>query len=139
MSRQRNETLMRLGRLGIPVSDAAALVRASAVLHTWAEHECNGVIQRDETTDIPYWHSDYDGRRIGRTSDREAGALKRATAIAKRNGFQIYHQGDPRGCALYLYRETDLDRYASRVYRPEERNEACIANCYNSVGFAVVP
>lgn len=139
MSKQRNKTLVTLGKLGFTADEAATLIRASARLHSWAEHECNGVIQRDEKTNIPYWHSSHDGKRIGRAPDAETGALKRAKDIAARHGYLIYHQGDPRGCALYLYRQKELDAYASRVMRPEQRNEASIDSCYSSVGFAVCP
>ena len=104
----RQHTFQMLARMGISNSDAATLVRASATLHTWAEHECNGVIQRDETTGRPAWYSAHTGKRIAATSDREAGALKRAQQIAGRYGLTAYHQGDPRGCALYLLRPGDV-------------------------------
>lgn len=65
MSKQRCNTFTQLARLGINGADAAALVRASATLHMWAEHECNGVIQRDEVTDKPAWYSPHTGKRIG--------------------------------------------------------------------------
>jgi hypothetical protein len=108
MDKYRRQTFENLARMGISHDDASALVRASATLHTWGEAECNGIIQRDEDTGKPYWHSSHDGRRLGRTSDRETGALKRATAIAARYGLTAYHQGDPRGCALYLVRPGDV-------------------------------
>lgn len=108
MNDTRLRTFQRLLDMGISLADTRTLVRASATLHTWAEHECNGAIQRDEDTGIPYWHSTYDGRRWHRTSDREAGAIKRAKAIASRYGLTAYHQGDPRGCALYLVRPGDV-------------------------------
>lgn len=142
MSRQRNETFTTLGKLGFTRDEAATLVRASARLHSWAEHECNGVIQRDEKTNVPYWHSSYDGKRIGRAPDAETGALKRAVKIAESRGFKIYHQGDPRGCALYLYRQKDLDAFEKRMRIPKERGmptPISIHSCYNSVGIAVVP
>ena len=47
MSKHRQNTFGQLARMGISRSDAATLVRASATLSTWAEHECNGAIQRD--------------------------------------------------------------------------------------------
>jgi hypothetical protein len=54
MNRERTQTFTRLARLGLADHDIAVLVRASQTLHTWAEHECNGVIQRDEKTGEPY-------------------------------------------------------------------------------------
>lgn len=108
MNKHRLETIARLARLGFSDRDVDTLIRASATLHTWAEHECNGAIQRDEETGRPYWHSTYDGRRFSRTSDRETGALKRARAIVEAHGFTLYHQGDPRGCSLYIIRPGDV-------------------------------
>lgn len=101
-------------------------------LHRWAEEECNGTIQRDETTGKPFReYGNYiqanDPRRIHYVADRERGALKRLKAIVdarnkrRTNGTLLpYHQGDPRGCALYLVRSTDIpngstiDQYYTR-------------------------
>jgi hypothetical protein len=119
-TRHRYETIAALERLGIGRDDIATLLRASATLSTWAEHECNGAIQRDEATNRPAWYCTHSGKRIGWTSDRETGAVKRAQAIAARYGLTAYHQGDPRGCALYLVRPddvpagADIDGYYSR-------------------------
>lgn len=135
MSKQRDEMFVTLARLGFTANEARTLLRASATLHTWAEHECNGAIQRDEETDIPYWYNTNTGNKIGRTSDREAGALKRAKAIAATRGFEVYHQGDPRGCALYLYKRADLDKFASRVGSNDR--PVSIDSCYNSIGVGV--
>ena len=127
MNKHRQNTFMALARLGISDADAATLVRASATLHTWHEHECNGAIQRDETNGRPYWYSVKDGRKIGPTSDREAGALKRISAtLARYPGLTAYVQGDPRGCALYILRPGDVP-------------EGCDPDSYYSRGIAVVP
>ena len=114
----------RLGDLGMVPGEIDALLRCSRVLSTWAEHECNGEIQRDEQTDKPYWYNTYSGKRIGRTADRETGALNRARTICARHGLAVYHQGDPRGCALYVLRPGDV---------PEGEN----ANAYYTRGIAV--
>lgn len=130
--------MMRLGKLGFDASEARQLLRISATLHTWAEHECNGAIQRDEETSVPYWYNTMTGKQMGRTSDREAGALKRAQAIAEARGFKVYHQGDPRGCALYLYRQADLNAFAKRNRGTDGvMDRLGIDCCYNSVGTAV--
>jgi hypothetical protein len=151
------------------------LLRCARTLHTWAEHECNGVIQRDSDSYIicsqgncaktsfvtaaeakgplsincpacgdpapikrhvatgkPYWHNAYSGARCYQTPDRETGALKRIAAILAPHapkqytaetcpgrpcgaecdhaspGLTFYHQGDPRGCCLYLIRPGDV-------------------------------
>ena len=113
MTRRQAERYMRLcGQLdahGVTQDEVDALLRCSRVLSTWAEHECNGAIQRDEKTDKPYWYN-CTGERMGRTSDREAGALRRAKTICERHGLTMYHQGDPRGCALWVIRPRDCDR-----------------------------
>ena len=95
---------------GVTTHEADTLLRAERTLHTWAEHECNGAIQRDEATGKPSWHNTNSGKRLCATSDREAGALKRAQAIAEVHGLTLYHQGDPRGCALYLLRPGDVPK-----------------------------
>jgi len=93
---------------GVTQDGVDTLLRCSRALHTWAEHECNGDIERDEVTGVCYWMNHDKDRRSYRTSDREAGALKRAAAIAEAHGLTIYHQGDPRGCCLYLLRPGDV-------------------------------
>lgn len=127
MNKHRLNTFQTLARLGISDADAAALVRASATLHTWHEHECNGVIQRDEDTGKCYWYSPDFGRKIGRAVDRETGTIKRIHAImARYPGLSAYVQGDPRGCALY-------------IIRPGDVIEGRSADSYYSRGIAVVP
>ena len=43
-----------LSRAGFSYSEAQALRRIEMTLHRWAEHECNGEIERDETTGKAY-------------------------------------------------------------------------------------
>ena len=102
----RNDLLAR----GFDDREINGLLRAEKTLHRWAEHECNGTIQRDGDNGDgrPYWYNTNTGAKLGPTADREAGALKRATAIARAHGCDIYHQGDPRGCALYIIRPGDI-------------------------------
>jgi len=106
MTKQSQENLTRLinrlSALGLTYAQIRALVRAQKVLHTWSEHECNGAIQRDEETGMCHWYSTVTGNRICRTSDRESGALRRIRAICEPLSLVWYHQGDPRGCALYV-------------------------------------
>lgn len=126
MNKHRENTFNVLGRLGISYADCRALVRASTTLHSWAEHECNGAIQRDETTNKPYWHSTYDGKRLGPTSDRETGAIKRVEEICARYNLTPYFQTNPRGCALYLLRPGDVPADAD-------------VSAYYTRGIAVIP
>ena len=104
-----------LVRLGIDPDDAASLIRASRRLSRFAELECNGEIQRDEFTGAPYYYSAYSGKRLGRARDTERAALIKAESIMQKypNLF-FYHQGDPRGAALYVGRNEDLKRWEDR-------------------------
>lgn len=132
----------RLARLGFTMEEADKLRRIEKTLHRWAEHECNGNIQRDEATDKPFWHNST-GRLVPLPiADRERGALRRleeillavnqrlfnAAEMAGENSFKslwFYHQTDPRGATLYVGRKSDL--------RPGQD----LSGCYSSAGVAV--
>jgi hypothetical protein len=125
----RNDTLALMGHLnrnGIAADfdDANTLRRAQIALHRWAELECGDgndhmswSIERDDATNIPYRcvypHRNGIMRRY-RIADKEAGALRRVAAICKRLGVHFYHQGDPRGCALYVSAEPIKDNDYTR-------------------------
>lgn len=109
---QKTELVAR--RLGIPYAAAHTLRRAELVLHRWAELECGDgndyaswSIERDENTGKPYLcrypHQGTATRSL--IADREAGALRRVAAVCAELGLHYFHQGDPRGCALYVSRE----------------------------------
>lgn len=102
----------RLFALGFTPEEAVTLRRIEMTLQRWAEHECNGDIQRDDNTGKPFRVTTL-GRDAFRAqspiADREAGALKRLAAImAKHPALWSYHQGDPRGCALYVGKREDM-------------------------------
>ena len=120
--------------LGFTTGESDALRRISLTLHRWAEHTCNGVIERDETRqNRPFWSNPNTGRHyVAPVADRETGAIKRLkNIIASRNQRVItrmgepttlqgcldqvldaslaYHvQGDPRGAMLYILRPGDV-------------------------------
>ncbi len=97
-------TTQRLQNLGISWDDCTTLRRISLTLRRWFEHECNGAIQRDEQTNKPYWHNEYNETRY-RTpaADRETGARKRLAKIMDKYPTLVsFVQSDPRGCALYV-------------------------------------
>jgi hypothetical protein len=87
-------------------ADALALVRDERRLQRWAEAECNGDIQREESTGQPMRHY---GRAINpylltvKTADIEKSALARIAKVCTANGLHFYHQGDCRGCMLYVH------------------------------------
>ena len=105
MTKAQGEMMERLMRAGFSWSDANTLRRIAMTLHRWAERECGndaGCISRDEATGKPYWESSWGGKPYP-IPDREAGALRRLAALLTRYpGWTYYHQGDPRGAALYL-------------------------------------
>ena len=126
---RRSALMSRLGSLGFTGDECDSLRRVSMTLHRWHEHECNGTIQRDESSGIPYWYSEVDGRRLVRAQDREAGAMRTlASILGKHEDVAAHIQGDPRGCALYLYRPSELAR------RFPGRS---IDSVYSSIGVAV--
>lgn len=118
LTHQEN-TLMSLG---FTREESEALRRISMTLHRWAEHECNGDIERDEDTGLPY--RSFAGRggkhHAYRIPDKEKGATARLEGIVSaRNKRAVspgshntavgyYIQGDPRGCALYILRHGDV-------------------------------
>lgn len=107
----------RLLALGFSREQVWTLRRISQTLSKWSEHECNGNIQRDgdDGEGLPRWYSQYsighDAKPKGsRIPDRERGALKRLAAIMApfKRRLVAYHQGDPRGCALYIVPKKEL-------------------------------
>lgn len=129
--RGQSECLGHLQAAGIAWDDACALRRISMTLHRWHELECGGTegpesryslelahgrrikggFEYDEDNGATYllyhWH---DGKTTNRRiPDREKGARKRLGALlARYPGFSAYVQGDPRGCALYVLRPSDV-------------------------------
>jgi len=134
------ELFARLQSLGFTYEEAAALRRIEMTLQRWGERECGDGsdwgLERDEKTGKP--RMVYHGATYGNkphsypVADREAGALRRLKVIVGARNKRMalvpdcdeyltpYHQGDPRGCALYLLRTADvpcgksLDQYYTR-------------------------
>ncbi len=107
--------------MGFSYEEATQLRRIEMTLQRWAERECGDsnsyastCIERDEKTGKPFlvcMPHDRPPSKAIRTpiADKEAGALKRLAAIMARHpDFEAYHQGDPRGCMLYIVRKSDL-------------------------------
>lgn len=123
-------------RRRIPVQAFNLLCSLERRLHKWAEDECNGRIQWEEDPltgeEIPRLHHlDRYGSytvRGGVIPNREATYLAQAANIAAQCGGLVYHQSDPRGCALYFYRPSDIqglpiDQCYSGVALPCVRHE----------------
>ena len=102
----------RMEEAGFDVDTADALRRIEMTLSRWSERECNGEIERDEDGNGKPYKSNaaWGGKHlVYRIADRERGALKRLQRIMDDHmGWSAYHQGDPRGCALYLLKHTDV-------------------------------
>lgn len=134
MSTQKSkfELFSRLQALGFTYDEAVSLRRIEMTLQRWAEGECGDsnnhrskVIERDEATGKPFlfvsYHDENKSRRYP-TADREAGALRRLKAIVDARNARLplgmtrenygeviaYHQGDCRGCMLYLITRDQL-------------------------------
>lgn len=105
--RARLERELRM--LGFGPVQVATLRRASGVLRRWFEEECNGTIQRDDTTEIPYRYAPDGGRQLGKVPDRETKARGRiAEIVATVPKADFYIQSDPRGASLYIIRPGDV-------------------------------
>jgi len=98
---------------GITDAELDALLRCERALQRWAERESGDgsdwAIERDEASGKPFnvYHGPGESQRFA-IADREAGALRRAVAIAEGHGLTVFHQGDCRGCMLYLIRPGDV-------------------------------
>jgi hypothetical protein len=113
--RESTYSIAALARLGIAHDDISTLRRAQAALHRWAERECNGEV----------WIED-DGTAYSNTTfhkqkcvNMEARALRQvAKVLQKYPTLHAYHQGDPRGCALYVYKAADAKDKDIDAYYP---------------------
>lgn len=99
------------------VGDIKSLHRAAKRLHRWYEHECNGVIQRDDDTGKPYWYSSVTGKRLGVAYDVERAAHTTIARVCSELGLYYYLQTDPRGGTLYISNEPlDCQNYDRGVF-----------------------
>lgn len=159
MSTQKRkfELFARLQAIGFTYEEAVSLRRIEMTLQRWGELECgndNGhasyCVNRDETTGKPYMevHPYAPGSKMRRypVADREAGALRRLSAIvegrnnrlrsydARRCSFMghvfAYHQGDCRGCNLYLVTRQQLtDRQTGETLPIDQYYNRGVAVC----------
>ena len=100
-------TCATLNTLGFDDSEIESLRRVQMTLHRWQERECNGEFERD---DNGKFYQYYGNRKYCTViPNRETRALKRLAKIMHgKQGVQAYVQGDPRGCALYIVRDSDV-------------------------------
>lgn len=156
MSTQKSkfELYRRLQDMGFTYEEAFALRRIEMTLSRWSEMECGNdrgqMIERDETTGRPYmtYDSGSNGKRARYPiADRESGALKRLNVIMQKHPLLwSYHQGDPRGCSLYVGKldelpsmtDADLIRFQGpNAVNTSERRLNSILEMYYTRGLAV--
>lgn len=151
------------------VADSATIHRLARGASSRAERECNEdlgcrkcdgagqvhMVPREPSGGCPDIVEtckvcDGTGSQLGK---RDRNAAKRAAEIAKRYGFRLYEQSDPRGCPYYLIPEeavptdfSELDRYTYDSERAAQNFPAIskmqgrwIDSNYSSVGTAVHP
>lgn len=113
-----------INRYGISRQDYKDLALEEHRLQRWSEEECNGTIQRDDETGKPYRWLGFGYGTTGEARyaipDREAGCLRRCEEIAASYGLKFFHQTDPRGCQVHIYREADLQGSEIRQVYPTQ-------------------
>ena len=109
-------------------SEIATLLRCSARLSRVAEAECNGEYEEGDAGWVRVSRASRCGTVVSRVGCRDPykAPLARAWDVilrgdARTSGLGLYHQTDPRGCALYVYLLSD-----PRAAKIEE--------CYASIG-----
>ena len=112
-----------VNRYGISRQDYKALALEEHRLQRWSEQECNGEIQRDDETGIPFRCIGFGYTATGNAyviPDREKGCIRRCEEIAASYGLKFFHQTDPRGCQVHVYRESDLQGSDIRSVYPTQ-------------------
>ena len=110
-----------VNRYGISRQDYKALALEEHRLQRWSEQECNGEIQRDDETGKPFRHwPNQPTMSPVPTPDKEAGSIRRCKEIAESCGLKFFHQTDPRGCQVHVYRESDLNGSDIRSVYPTQ-------------------
>lgn len=112
--KRRYELISRLATRGFTFDEAQQLRRIEMALSRWATRECGDgsdwAIERDDDIGKPYnvYHGAGSARRYP-IADKEAGALKRLAKLMESHpDYLAYHQGDPRGCMLYIVAKSDI-------------------------------
>lgn len=111
----------RLGHHGITPRDAVALRTIARTLHRTSELECGdehgrGLERDDDGQCWETWETLSGPRGRRKVRDPELLPLKRLAAIMnKYPSLGAYQQGDPRGCALYIYSKVSLRARGGRI------------------------
>ena len=125
-----------LARAGVSRHTWYELRRICRKLHTLDEMACNGEIQDPDDTDTWYrYNPDQYGtptKQGNKLRTQPQDLLRTAETLVRSHGFRAYHQGDPRGCSLYVYKPEDLER-CSRGSEPGYG----ISAYYSQIGTAI--
>ena len=125
-----------LARLGVSRTTWYELRRICRRLHKLDEMACNGEIQCDDFTEQWYnYRPDEYGTPTIKASvlrTQPIDLVRLAADLVKRHGLSVYHQSDPRGCSLYVYKHEDLER-CSRGSEPGYG----ISAYYSTIGTAI--
>ena len=113
MSRREHVTRYHtaMSAAGFTYEEADRIRRDAERLHTWAEHECNGDIERDEETGKTfrtYNHSGPGPIKRYPCRDTETPATKRIETTAAARGYKAMFQGDPRGWPVEICKPEDV-------------------------------
>lgn len=92
-------TIKTIEEFGTALYFVEKLRKISKTLHRLDEGDCNG---RSEQ-----------GEKISAT--REKNCMVEAQRLAGELGLEAYHQGDPRGCSLYLIEHGTEDHYSAGI------------------------
>lgn len=136
---RQTELLRNLEGLGFTGQEFDQLRRISMTLTRCAERECNGELEVDEDGRAYSVNQGgpWNGWKTSRypVPNREAGAIKRLGKIMQAHpSWTYYHQGDPRGAALYLI-NLDSQIYDMPVWEYLETHS--IDSIYSSVGICI--
>lgn len=109
-------TFKRLENLGFCFDEIETLFRIERTLARWHERECNGIEYRGE---VPCEY----GRKV---RDMGKGARARLASLMQAHPtLDAYVQGDPRGCALYVYKRAAMPENVEAHYSSKG-----VAVCY---------
>lgn len=129
---RRHRLYSTLESHGFTADEIDSMRRISNALSRWSEGECNGEIERDEATGQTYrvMCPGTASKRRYPCRDKESSSLRRLESImANHPEWTYYHQGDPRGCALYLIPKAKALEALECGMGKE--------SCYSSIGIAV--
>jgi hypothetical protein len=118
-------TVVRLARLGFEAEAIRKLSRISASLHRLGVRQCNGEGWGLREFENGRWFARWTDADDNRCEASTLRLFNKAGALCNEAGDLFpYHQGDPRGCSLYIIPKSEL-------------NGREVASVYSSIGVAV--